>query len=187
MEEIWKPIDGYVGKYEVSNYGNIRSLRFINNVTNKEQIHILHPQKRNNGYMAIMLYKNGKFTNKLVHRLVAEAFIPNPHGKKQINHIDGNKENNSIGNLEWCTQSENMTHAFKTGLSKAQSKGKYGSSNPKAIKVDMIDRKTNQIIRQFGSLIDASHYVGAIKSCHICSCCKGKVKSAYGYKWRYAE
>jgi len=187
MTEIWKDIKNYEGLYQVSNLGNVRGLRFINNIVNKEKIHGISITTQNSGYLKVMLYKDGKPKNVMVHRLVAEAFIDNPENKKQINHKDGNKHNNCVTNLEWCSKSENMRHAFKMGLATAQAKGKFGSENPKAISVNMIDKETGNIIKKFNSIIDATHYLGKSCSGHICNCCKGKLKSAYGYKWEYAD
>lgn len=187
MQEIWKDIKDYEGLYQVSNLGNVRKIRFINNITNKEKIFNITQQMNTNGYYKVMLYKNGNYKNKSVHRLVAETFIPNLENKLCVNHIDGNKLNNKLDNLEWATYSENMKHAFKYGLTHAQATGKYGENNPKALKINMLDKKTNKILKTFGSIIDAAKYMGLEKSCHICSCCKGKLKTAYGYKWEYIK
>lgn len=186
MTEIWKDIDGYTGLYQVSNLGNVRKLRFINNMTNKEKVFLITPKLINTGYYKVMLYKGGKWENAFVHRLVAAAFIPNEAGRPQVNHIDGNKTNNVVTNLEWCTQSENNRHAYRTGLRSAPATGRFGADSYKAIPVEMLDKDTGKVICRFGSLIDAAKYVGAKKSCHICSCCKGKLKTAYGHGWRYA-
>ena len=187
MEEIWKDIKNYEGLYQVSNLGQIRRIKFINNITEKDKITIISQGFQNSGYLKVCLYKNDKMKNKLVHRLVAETFIPNPNNLPFVNHKDGNKQNNKVDNLEWCTQSENMKHAYKNGLTKAYAKGKYGKDSLKAIKINMLDKNTGEIIKQFGSIIDGAKYIGQNKSCHIVSCCKGRLKTAYGYKWEYAD
>lgn len=124
MEEVWKPIDGYEGIYEVSSFGRIKSLeRIIKNSGTrsgysklKERILTPRVNKKRHGYYEISLKKNGMEKRYKVHRLVAMAFIPNPEGKPEVNHIDGNKSNNSILNLEWVTSKENKQHAWQTGL-----------------------------------------------------------------------
>jgi hypothetical protein len=185
--EVWKPIKNYEDLYEVSNYGRIKRTTFINNQVTKQQEKILKPQKHNKGYLTITLTKNGKQKQKLLHRLVAETFIENPMNKKEVNHINGIKTDNRVENLEWVTKEENMQHAFKILGKKAQATGKFGKDNPKAIKVKMIDKNTNKTIKIFGAIIEAAKYLGISKSCHIVSCCKGKIKSAYGYKWKYVR
>ena len=108
MKEIWKEIIGYEGLYSVSNTGLVKRV-----TTNK----IKYPSLNSWGYKVVSLSKsNTKLKTVLVHRLVAIHFIDNPENKKQVNHIDGIKTNNNVSNLEWNTQHENMTHAFKTGL-----------------------------------------------------------------------
>ena len=99
MQEIWKDIEGFEGLYQVSTWGNIRGARGI-----------LKPYKNNKGYLKVGLFKNGKDHKKRVNRLVALAFIPNPYNLPQVNHKDGNKENNSFTNLEWVTDEENKEH-----------------------------------------------------------------------------
>lgn len=186
MKEIWKDVHGYDGLYQVSNTGRVRKLRFINNRVNKEKTFLITPQLLDTGYYKVMLYNDGKYKNALVHRLVACAFIPEETGRTYVNHKDGNKTNNVVTNLEWCTQSENNRHAYRTGLRSAPATGRFGADSYKAIPVEMLDKDTGKVICRFGSLIDAAKYVGAKKSCHICSCCKGKLKTAYGHGWRYA-
>lgn len=112
MEEEWKPIKGYEGIYEVSNMGRVKSLH-------RSQGRILKQDTKDNGYIQVSLNKDGVQSKKHVHRLVATAFIPNPHNKSEVNHIDGNKENNNADNLEWCTREYNMRHAYRNGLTNA--------------------------------------------------------------------
>ena len=124
MEEIWKPISGYEGIYEISNLGAIKSLeRIVKNsgvhggyVKLKERILKPRENKKRNGYYEISLKKDGIEKRFKVHRLVAIAFIPNPNNKPEVNHIDGNKSNNSASNLEWVSSKENKEHAWKIGL-----------------------------------------------------------------------
>lgn len=112
MVEIWKDIVGYEGLYQVSNMGRVKSLNY--NHTLEERI--LKNIKSNGYYYRVMLYKNKKGKSIRIHRLVGNAFIKNPDNKPCINHIDGNKSNNRVDNLEWCTYKENTEHAFITGM-----------------------------------------------------------------------
>ena len=105
--EQWRAVEGYPG-YEVSNLGRV-----------KGHGKIMKPYKHRVTYKMVDLYKSGKRVARgMVHRMVANAFIPNPDNKPEVNHIDGNKHNNDISNLEWCTHHENMSHAWNTGLIK---------------------------------------------------------------------
>lgn len=108
MKEEWKPIKGYEGLYEVSNMGRVKSLHRSQGIILK--------QGTFHGYMKVGLHKNGTRSTKKVHRLVATAFIRNPNNYEFVNHKDGNKKNNTVDNLEWCTRSYNMRHAYHNGL-----------------------------------------------------------------------
>ncbi|MDY2883057.1 MAG: NUMOD4 domain-containing protein [Romboutsia timonensis] len=119
MEEVWKDIKGFEEIYQVSNFGRVKSLLRKRRNRNgyfyiKEKI--LKQSINTYGYLQVCLYNNCERSVKRVHRLVAETFIPNPSNKPEVNHIDGNKTNNKIDNLEWVTSKENITHAFKIGL-----------------------------------------------------------------------
>ena len=115
MEEVWKDIKEYEEIYQVSTLGNIYSVRRGREL--KQMIHM-------HNYLLVDLYNGGKKTRKMkrVHRLVAEAFIPNPLNKREVNHIDGDKRNNNVDNLEWATSSENKYHAYRTGLKRGRGK-----------------------------------------------------------------
>lgn len=120
LKEVWKDISEYVGYYQVSNFGNVRSVdRVITDCNGKTYFkHGKNMKFGNNGvgYMFVALCKFGKYKLVTVHRLVATAFIPNPDNLPVINHIDGNKLNNNVDNLEWCTTKENIHHAIRSGL-----------------------------------------------------------------------
>src|SRR5699024_3977580 len=101
MKEIWKDIEGYEGIYQVSNLGRVKRV-----TTGR----ILKSGKNRGGYLYINLCKQGVVSNKIIHRLVEQAFIPNPENKSDINHIDEDKTNNTVTNLEWTTRKENLNH-----------------------------------------------------------------------------
>ena len=107
MEE-WRDIPGYESFYQVSNLGNVRSIRF-NKIRNMKSWD-------SNGYRAVELYLNNNGYTVGIHRLVALAFIPNPENKPEVNHKDRNRSNNNVENLEWVTQSENIAHAYRNGV-----------------------------------------------------------------------
>lgn len=120
MQEIWKAVKNYEGLYEVSNLGNVKSISYFNHVNNKSypRNKMLKQIANDRNYLRVYLYKKGKGKNFRVHRLVADAFIPNPDNLPEVNHIDGNKQNNKTTNLEWCTHQHNMKEAYRLGLVK---------------------------------------------------------------------
>ena len=123
QHEIWKPVSGYEGLYEVSDTGKIRSLERITVVglrgVGRELRQYLTPY----GYLEVSLSKKGKVSHKRVHRLVADAFCQKLDGQDEVNHIDGDKKNNNASNLEWCTRRENTIHAYRNGLQTNTSRG----------------------------------------------------------------
>lgn len=135
MEEIWKDICEYKGIYQVSNCGRVKRLAYeiknpaprANGSVLKFKEHLLTPRKITHGYLSIMLYKKGKPKNYKIHRLVAQAFIPNPDNLPEVNHKDEDKTNNCVDNLEWCTHKYNSnygTRPKRIGEFHAKRKGK---------------------------------------------------------------
>ena len=116
MVEIYKDIPGYEGLYQVSNLGNVKSLPKGDGNGNREKLLLQEVVKRNHtNYNRVILFREGETELFQVHRLVAEAFIPNPDNKPHVDHIDNNGKNNAADNLEWCTLSENMAHSSLQG------------------------------------------------------------------------
>ena len=177
MVEIWKDIPNFEGYYQASSIGNIRSLsREVNNFigTRKIKGKVLK-KKKCNVYEYVILSKNGKYYSKSVHRLVAEAFIPNPDKLPQINHKDENPLNNCIDNLEWCTNKYNCN---------------YGTRNKRVIenksnKVIQYDLQGN-VIKEWPSAVEVEKNL-CFNQAHIRSCCRGQCKTAYNYKWKYKK
>ena len=130
--EIWADIEGYEGLYQVSNQGRVKSLarETIGNDGRKYPFKetILKPRFMNAGYLIVNIHKERKMKSVSIHRLVAETLIPNPENKREVNHINGNKTDNRIENIEWCTSSENKTHAITTGLN-TKPPTHYGEDN----------------------------------------------------------
>lgn len=114
--EVWKDIQGYEGLYQISNMGNVKTLKRTTSYNRIIEEKIKSQREKYDGYLRVTLCKNGKKSTIAVHRLVAQTFIPNPINKPQVNHIDCNKKNNCVDNLEWADNFENMRHAWENGL-----------------------------------------------------------------------
>lgn len=190
MIELWKDIKNYEGIYQVSNLGRIKTLdKYVNCLYEQKRLiksREIKTFKNNSGYYIVSLYQNNKSKKFLVHRLVAEAFIPNLNNKKEVNHIDGNKENNCVDNLEWVTKSENELHASEKGFTKKQ-KEMVAKNNKKlkSKKVYQYDLNGN-FIKQYSSVSEAARENGfAIGA--IANCCRGERKKVYNYIWKYTQ
>lgn len=166
--EVWKTIEEYP-RYSVSNQGRVR-----NNKTGK----IIKPFRigsKGQQYYAVDFYPKKSVR---VHRLVAKAFISNPESKREVNHIDGNKLNNSVDNLEWVTGSENCTHAYNVlGRKKF-----YGSSNHNSKKIMRIEDG-----KVYGSLAEAVRDLNLSGHSDLSECLHGKRKEVAGYHWRFVD
>lgn len=144
----------------------------------------LSPKKNRYGYLVVCLRKHNKNYHKMIHRLVATAFIPNPENKPQVNHKNGIKTDNRVENLEWATPSENVSHSYHV-LHRVVSKawlGKKGKDCPKSKIVLQI--KDGKIIAEFYGTLDAERATN-IDHRHICDCCNKKRKTSGGYQWKY--
>ena len=197
--EIWKPVVGYEGLYEVSSYGRVRSLDRIDNNNHPLKGAILKPYISNSGYLLVGLYKQQKRDRKLLHRLVAEAFIPNPDNKPEIDHINTIKTDNTVflnedgsinyekTNLRWTTRKENINNPLtKTKMhinARKPSKGKYGKKHHRSKPIIQYDKEGN-FIKEWDCANDVERVLG-ISNKHIGSVCLGKRKSCGGYIWKY--
>lgn len=177
MQEIWKDVKGYEGLYKVSNLGNVLSLNYHRMKINKLKKFTLNHK----GYFTVHLCNNKKNKRILVHRLVALAFIPNPNKLPQINHKDGDKQNNKVDNLEWCTNGENQLHAYNLGLKQPLN----GTNNPSHKKINQYDIYGN-FIRSWSYIKEASNSLN-ITASSITFCCQHKYKTAGGFVWEYAD
>lgn len=175
MREIWRDIKDFEGLYQVSNWGRVKSLNY--NHTGKEWI--LKPRKSGKGYLSVTLSKDGKCKNFLVHRLVAEVFIPNPLNLPQINHKDENPSNNNVSNLEFCDQKYNINYGNRN--KKVSNK----MTNGKLSKPVLQFSKTGDFIREWKSTAECGR--NGFKQVAVCRCCNGKLKTHKGFMWKYKE
>lgn len=168
MKEIWKDVGGYEGLYQVSNLGRVKSFKGVS-----ERILKLHVD--NSGYVHVDLYKNNNHRCPTVHRLVAQAFIPNLENKPEVNHIDEDKTNNMVSNLEWCTRKENCNYGTRN-LRTALSKG-Y-----KLKAIDIVNGEYNI----YCSISECARQLGIDRS-NITKQLKGEYRQIGGYIFEYAK
>ena len=193
-QEIWKDVVGYEGLYQVSNLGRLISCeKKVGNghiFPRKEKVLI----KKRSGYLGTSIVDaKGVSKNVLIHRLVAFAFIPNPNSYPQIDHIDGDKENNCVDNLRWCTPKQNIN--FPLSLLHRSQKGKIAQNKKETIekKIASSHKKTiiqydmqMNVIREWESLRAIGRKYGFNIS-NISANANGRKRSAYGYIWKYKE
>ena len=162
--EIWRDIEGYEGLYQISNKGNVKSLKY-----GKERI--LRPGIDGYGYMFVCLCNDNVMKYFKLHRLVAQAFIPNPRNLQEVNHKDENKLNNCVENLEWMTHIDNCN---------------YGTRNKRISRKILQYFRSGEFIREWPSALEVGRVLG-INRGNIASCCKGKRNFAGDYRWKYKE
>lgn len=208
MTEEWKAIEGFEGRYEISNFGNVKSLHSYGG----NKCRIMKPGERSDGYLHIGLSKNGISKHYTVHRLVAKAFIPNPDNLEMINHKDENRANNRVDNLEWCTRSYNQIYSMNIHPERKQvfgnnfrdkKTGEVLSPRTKHLPVKYfrkVEQRTldDKLIKVFDSFAHATGETG-IPSGNISAVCernadkrlrkthKNYISRAGGYIWKYAE
>lgn len=166
--EVWKDIKNYEGFYQGSNLGRVKSLERIDCIGHHRKERILKPKKDKYGYLQVNLWKNGKKKTFTVHRLVAEAFIPNPNNLPCINHKDECKTNNNVNNLEWCDNKYNNAYGTRTE-----------KCSKKVLQYDL----EGNFIREWESTAECGRN-GFIQQA-VASCCRGELKKHQGCIWRY--
>lgn len=169
--------------YYVTDTGDVYS----RNYNHSGRIKKIKPNLLKVGYFRVVLCKNNKPKSKLIHRIVAETFIPNPNNKSEVNHINGIKTDNRVENLEWATRSENEKHAYrvlKSYHAPAPMLNKFGKNNPKSRIVLQISN--GKIIASFYGGKEAQRKTGVFQG-NISKCCNGERKTAGGYQWKYKE
>lgn len=167
LDERWVPIKGYESSYEVSNLGRIKSNVRHGTIKKQTKVH--------NGYLTVTLHKNGTAKRIKVHRLVAQAFIPNPDGLATVNHKDENKSNNKVENLEWMSQHDNNNH----GTRNARIQSTTGHS---VVGTNIHDGSKIY----FPSVQSANmNFTKSRGSGNVGKCVRGEIPSAYGYRWQY--
>lgn len=195
MNEMWKPVKDYEGLYEISSLGRVKSLNYKG--TGKEKI--LKNTEHSNGYLIVGLAKNGKYKLFYVHKLVAEAFIPNPEGKPCIDHINTIKNDNRIENLRWVTHEENSNNSLtKKKMSENHKEqtgennhmyGRIGENNPKSKLIVQINPNTNEVLNTYSGISEAARQTRFSRS-NISACCNNKYlrpgNNIYkGFKWMF--
>ncbi|XCH79055.1 MAG: NUMOD4 domain-containing protein [Candidatus Dehalobacter alkaniphilus] len=174
--EQWKDVIGYEGLYQVSNLGNVRSLNYKNMGFAQNIV----PKRTNKGYLQVHFKKNGILKAFTIHRLVAMAFIPNEQDLPQINHINENKQDNRVENLEWCTCRYNVKYSLDRWL-ETRSRPRKRARSESIVQLD----SSGAIVRTWDNVREIE-LVTKMSAWSIHQCCQGKRKTAYGYKWQFA-
>ena len=177
MLEIWRTAvyDGevYEGLYKVSNFGRILSLNY--HQTGKADL--MTPSKVGTGYLRVQLWKNKEYKTCLVHRLVAETFLPNPENLPQVNHIDEDKTNNRVDNLEWKSHRDNCNHGTRNERSaKTRTNGKLSK---RVLQLSL----SGDLIKEWESTRECER--NGFDHGHVAACCRGEKKQYKGFRWEY--
>ena len=199
-KEVWKDVKGYEGLYKVSNLGRVKALE--RKITYSNGAEHIYPEKIKNqvnscGYLAVSLCKDGKPKQIKVHRLVAEAFLPNDNNLPQVNHKDEDKHNNNVENLEWCSAKYNCGYGSRikritesTDYSKMVAHQNYKENGKKSsekmsypVEQYSLDGK---LVRRWKSAREVQKELGWDRS-YIAKCCRGVAETSHGFKWKYAN
>lgn len=189
MGKNWRDIKGYEGYYQVSNLGAARSVTrkvwrsdskwghgYLTQLSGRR----LSCVQKDNGYFVVTLSLHGKHRTHYIHRLIADAFLENPNSLPEVNHKDGNKSNNHIGNLEWCSHKENAVHAWENGL----------AATPPPQKKKPVAKITGDgnVVETYPSIQEAAQeHGGKCYESRISECCLGKRKKFRGHSWQHIE
>lgn len=174
MTEEWAPVVGFEGLYEVSSAGRVKGLSRRDSLGRAVPERILRPNPVSAGYMAVDLFKAGRRKMSLVHRLVARAFLENPLGLPQVNHLDGSKDNNSKGNLEWSSPRDNVIHAMHT---LGRESGPCARRRVEALRGDSV------VLSFVSSQASRAH---GFDPASVSKCCRGRAGTHRGLSWRFA-
>lgn len=186
-DEMWKPIAGYEGLYEVSNYGRVRSVaHFItktNGVVYPIKSRFIHVTTFPKGYYGVMLYKDKKHKHAYIHRLVAETFIPNPNNFETVNHKDENKTNNHVSNLEWCSSDYNIHYG--SGINRMRETQRKNNLGGKPVLQYTLDGK---FVKEYQSVGAAARHLGTRPN-YIFKCCHeySDYSQVKGYQWKFKD
>lgn len=188
--EEWRNIEGFEGVYQVSNLGRVKSLsRAVPNQTSIpiRKTQIMKQRFNANGYLCVRIQVNKKTKGKSVHRLVAQAFIPNPQNKPFVNHKCGIKADNRVSELEWVTNQENTIHSYRLGLQKPNRHllGHKGSSCHNSIPVTQYTLD-GAFVKNWDCQADVKRALN-INQAHISDCCRGKRNTVRGFIWKYTN
>lgn len=182
MNEVWKDIDGFEGRYQVSSFGNVKSLNYRSTGKPKN----LTPKLNCKGYYWVALAFEGKQKCVLIHRLVADAFIHKPDDAECVNHKDENPKNNRVENLEWCTQSYNVQYSLNKHPGRNSFRRNRKSGIPYKYRNPIIQLSLDDTEVKMWDNIAQACAAGKWRTTSVRECCDGKRKTAYGFKWRYA-
>lgn len=193
MDEIWKDIDGFEGMYQISNLGRVKSLPRLSLQKHEIQEKILNTCHSCGGYVDVSLYKDGKRYHKKPHRLVAEAFIPNPNDLPEVDHIDTNKDNNCVDNLRWCTHSENYENPLtRIRLSEIQKSLPRPENAGEKLRVKVLVYKNGILDREFSSYKELQEmsrdvYGFTIYSQFVRKVLRGEMENYHGYTFEIID
>jgi hypothetical protein len=191
--EIWKDVEGFVGYYQVSNLGNVRSLPRTSNTGKNLTGRTLRLLRTAKGYLRVVLYKNGTRTALSVHQVVATAFIPNPQNKPQVDHINCVKDDNRVENLRWVTQSENQLNPITSKRQSEVLKEKYASGYPFPAKhYSGAEHVKSRSIVRLGDPIKIYPTITSVKEdgfapSNVSKVCRHIIPTSGGYRWMYED